>query len=94
MSADDTSRRRGAQLANYRTDENLRRRASLFEYALPPASPQPMLWDLFPWSDGQTVLDLGCGNGMWIGALRGRVPHGLVVGVDVSPGMLTALGEA
>jgi SAM-dependent methyltransferase len=30
---------------------------------------------------------------MWIGALRGRVPHGLVVGVDVSPGMLTALGE-
>ena len=86
-------RRRGAQLANYRTDENLRRRASLFEYALPSASQQPMLWDVFPWSERQTVLDLGCGNGMWIGALAGRVPHGIVVGLDISTGMLAALGE-
>jgi ubiquinone/menaquinone biosynthesis C-methylase UbiE len=93
MSYEVSGRRQRAQLENYRTDENLRRRASLFEYAIAPLSPQPMLWDVFPWSDGQTLLDLGCGNGMWIGALAGRVPQGLVVGVDVSTGMLTALGE-
>jgi SAM-dependent methyltransferase len=93
MSSEASSRRQRAQLENYRTDENLRRRASLFEYVVPSASPQPMLWDLFPWSNGQTLLDLGCGNGMWSGALAGRVPHGFVVGLDVSTGMLAALGE-
>jgi len=90
---DARRQRRAAQLANYRTDENLRRRASLFEYALRSTSPQPMLWDVFPWSEDQTVLDLGCGNGMWVGALTGRVPHGIVVGLDISTGMLSALGE-
>jgi SAM-dependent methyltransferase len=93
MPRDVRGQRRAAPLANYRTDENLRRRASLFEYALPSTSPQPMLWDVFAWSDNQRVLDLGCGNGMWVGALTGRVPHGLVVGLDISTGMLTALGE-
>ena len=93
MPPEGEGRRRAAQLANYRTDENLRRRASLFEYALPSTSPQPMLWDVFPWSEDHTVLDLGCGNGMWVGALAGRVPRGKVVGLDISTGMLSALGE-
>jgi hypothetical protein len=48
MSEETASRRRRhALLRNYATDENLRRRQSLFNYARPPATPQPVLSDLF-----------------------------------------------
>jgi len=36
----------------------------------------------------ESILDLGCGNGVITRALADRVPHGRVVGVDSSPSML------
>jgi trans-aconitate methyltransferase len=36
----------------------------------------------------ETILDLGCGNGLTTKALAERVPQGKVVGIDWSPSML------
>jgi len=36
----------------------------------------------------ETILDLGCGNGLITGELAERVPHGKVVGIDSSPSMI------
>ena len=41
-------------------------------------------------SGDESILDLGCGNGVITRALADRVPHGRVVGVDSSPSMLKA----
>jgi trans-aconitate 2-methyltransferase len=41
-------------------------------------------------SGAESILDLGCGNGVITRALADRVPHGRVVGVDSSPSMLKA----
>ena len=41
-------------------------------------------------SGDESILDLGCGNGLITRALADRVPHGRVVGVDSSPSMLKA----
>jgi trans-aconitate methyltransferase len=38
----------------------------------------------------ETILDLGCGNGVITRELANRVPYGAVVGVDSSPSMLEA----
>lgn len=38
----------------------------------------------------ESVLDLGCGDGVLTAELAGRVPRGRVVGVDSSPGMVQA----
>ncbi len=38
---------------------------------------------------GDTILDLGCGPGLWTQLLAGRVkPHGKVVGIDFSSGLI------
>lgn len=43
---------------------------------------------------GERVLDLGCGTGSYFEPLRQAIgPHGEVVGVDVSPGMLRQAQE-
>lgn len=36
---------------------------------------------------GETVLDVGCGTGRWLAALRLRGHTGRLLGVDLSPGM-------
>jgi ubiquinone/menaquinone biosynthesis C-methylase UbiE len=36
----------------------------------------------------ERILDVGCGNGMYLGALNGRGHRGVVCGGDLSPGML------
>src|SRR4051794_31639145 len=39
---------------------------------------------------GETVLDAGCGSGRLTERLIQRVPHGRVIGVDVSSSMIDA----
>ena len=36
----------------------------------------------------ETILDLGCGNGVITRELAKRVPYGTVIGLDSSPSML------
>ncbi|GIH16219.1 class I SAM-dependent methyltransferase [Rugosimonospora africana] len=44
---------------------------------------------------GATVVDVGCGTGRAMGALRTAVgPHGAVIGVDLTPHMLTVAGDS
>jgi trans-aconitate 2-methyltransferase len=43
-----------------------------------------------PLNGNESILDLGCGNGVITRALAERVPQGRVVGVDSSPSMLEA----
>ena len=83
-----------AQRANYATDENISKRQSLMELMLPPDPPQPALWDEFTWRDGSVVIDVGCGNGLWSSMASDRNVGGLTLGLDISVGMLHALGAS
>lgn len=71
----------------YKTDDNLRRRQGLFQFVVPPPQPQPELAAAFTWNPEATVLDVGCGNGLWAQTALGRTPDATVVGIDASPGM-------
>ena len=42
----------------------------------------------------ERILDLGCGTGRLTGELAGRVPRGLVVGLDMSEPMLRVAARA
>jgi ubiquinone/menaquinone biosynthesis C-methylase UbiE len=53
--------------------------------------PQPQLFDLFDWSTDATVLDVGCGNGLWTSIAAHRTADGTVIGLDRSHGMLSAV---
>jgi len=44
--------------------------------------------DLAELRGDESVLDVGCGNGRYLGALLGRGHQGLLCGADLSPGML------
>jgi SAM-dependent methyltransferase len=89
MPDDLSTRRRQALQDHYATDDNLRKRASIFEY-LVATDPQPQLVDLFDWAPTATVLDVGCGNGLWTSIAAQRTT-GPVIGLDLSQGMLAAL---
>jgi ubiquinone/menaquinone biosynthesis C-methylase UbiE len=89
MPDDLSTRRRRALQDHYATDDNLRKRANIFEYLVATGS-QPQLVDLFDWAPTATVLDVGCGNGLWT-ALAAQRTTGTVIGLDSSQGMLTAL---
>lgn len=71
----------------YKTDENLRRRQGLFQFVVPPPEPQPELASAFTWDSNATVLDIGCGNGLWARTALGVTPEATVIGLDSSPGM-------
>jgi len=74
----------------YATDANLRARQRLWEQRQPP-------FDIVAWvlgvadleaTSNEQVLDVGCGNGMYLRELRRRGVH--AVGCDLSHGILAA----
>jgi SAM-dependent methyltransferase len=75
----------------YRDDSNLSARQAIYVYQ------QPRI-DLWSWtiglaglSGGETIFDVGCGNGRYLAQLR-KVGHaGPVVGTDISAGMLSGI---
>jgi SAM-dependent methyltransferase len=41
-----------------------------------------------PWTRARSVLDVGCGNGLYASALRQRFPDKAFAGIDISPGLI------
>lgn len=87
MADDVRERRANANLRNYADGVNLRRRQALLACAMPPAEPQPHLWDLFDWPADAVVLDLGSGTGMWTALAAQHTLDGAVIALDRSMGM-------
>ena len=85
-----SARRSQAVRGNYANDDNIRKRAGLFDFVV-DSGPQPQLFDLFDWPSDVTVLDIGCGNGLWTAIASHRTGKGTVVGLDRSLGMLCAI---
>src|SRR5262249_4492959 len=59
--------------------------------------PRVVLWErvleLAELDGNERVADVGCGNGLYLGALERAGQRGLVAGLDFSPGMLPAAAE-
>jgi SAM-dependent methyltransferase len=70
----------------YATDRNLRSRQRLWDHASPPFDLTGWVLDLLAVPPRGVVLDVGCGNGRYLGPIRER--GGAVVGCDRSAGML------
>jgi SAM-dependent methyltransferase len=82
---------RGTQ---YRTDANLAARQSIYAYQQHPRVDLPArVLDLAAPAPSGTVVDVGCGNGMYLAELARRGFGGRVIGVDLSLGMLAAARE-
>ena len=77
--------------AQYADDRNLRARQRLWQYQSPYLDIVSWVLDLGGVAPGRRVLDAGCGNGLYLRALRER--HAQAVGCDLSPGMLRTAGH-
>lgn len=78
---------RGTQ---YKTDTNLAARQSIYAYQQPRIDLAARVLDLAAPGRSGTVVDVGCGNGMYLAELARRGFAGRVLGVDLSLGMLAA----
>lgn len=72
--------------AQYATDRNLRARQRLWEFLTPPFGLVDWVLDRLDVSAGRRLLDIGCGNGRYLGPARAR--GAAAVGCDRSRGML------
>jgi SAM-dependent methyltransferase len=75
-------------VSQYADDRNLRARQRLWEGQDPYFDLAAWVLDLAGVASGQEVLDVGCGNGTYLRALRARNID--AVGIDLSLGMLDA----
>lgn len=83
----DRSRLRSVQ---YRTDANLSARQSLYRFQQPPVDLPSLALGLAALNGGEAVTDIGCGNGAYLAELTRRRHTGVLLGVDLSVGMLHA----
>jgi SAM-dependent methyltransferase len=77
--------------AQYADDRNLRARQRLWTCQVPSFDIAGWVLDLAGVMPGMRVLDAGCGNGMYLRALRARQVN--AVGCDLSPGMIRGAGH-
>ena len=84
---DDRAYLRGTQ---YKTDTNLAARQSIYAYQQPRIDLAARVLDLAAPGPSDTVVDVGCGNGMYLAELARRGFRSRVLGVDLSFGMLAA----
>jgi SAM-dependent methyltransferase len=75
----------------YADDRNLRARQRLWEQQEPHFDLVAWVLDLEDLAPGMTVLDVGCGNGAYLGALHDRSVA--AVGCDLSIGMLRSASQ-
>jgi SAM-dependent methyltransferase len=72
----------------YRTDANLAARQSIYAYQHPRLDLPAVVLALAGLRGGETVADVGCGNGAYLAELVRRGHAGPVLGLDLSAGML------
>jgi ubiquinone/menaquinone biosynthesis C-methylase UbiE len=79
-----------ALASQYSDDEQLKRRKALFPHYTPRQSPSDDVAALAVkfLSVTSRILDVGCGNGDFFQALCRLGFHGLMEGIDMSPGMI------
>jgi SAM-dependent methyltransferase len=77
----------------YRTDVNLAARQSIYAFQEPRIDLVGTVLGLAELTGTETVVDVGCGNGIYLAGLARRGHRGPTVGVDLSPGMLAAAGR-
>lgn len=78
---------RGVQ---YRDDSNLAARQSIYTFQRPPIDLPAHVLDIAKLRGDEVVADIGCGNGRYLAELTRRGHNGLLVGIDLSPGMLAS----
>jgi SAM-dependent methyltransferase len=74
----------------YGTDEHLATRQSIYQFQQPAVDLPARVLDLAALTGAETVADVGCGNGRYLAELARRGHRGRTLGLDLSPGMLTA----
>jgi ubiquinone/menaquinone biosynthesis C-methylase UbiE len=74
----------------YRTDSNLAARQSIYVFQHPRVRLYERALDLAELRGDEVVFDIGCGNGAYLATLSRRGHRGVVVGGDMSVGMLEA----
>jgi ubiquinone/menaquinone biosynthesis C-methylase UbiE len=74
----------------YKTDANLAARQSIYAYQHPRINLAARVLDLAAPAPSDIIVDVGCGNGMYLAELSKRGCTGRVLGVDLSLGMLAA----
>lgn len=77
----------------YASDANLAARQSIYRFLEPPIRAVPWSLDLAALRGDERVLDVGCGNGLYLAELAERNHRGPVIAMDLSPGMLDAAGR-
>lgn len=74
----------------YRTEANLAARQSIYDFQQPRLDLPTLVFDALDLRGEETIIDVGCGNGLYLAALERRRHRGSVLGFDLSPGMLAA----
>jgi SAM-dependent methyltransferase len=72
----------------YGDDKNLKARQSIYAFQRPVVDIWNGALDLAGLSGTESIIDIGCGNGFYLAALRARGHQGSTFGADLSPGML------
>jgi SAM-dependent methyltransferase len=96
MTRDDVRRYTGRSWlrdVQYRTDTNLAARQSMYAHQHPRLDLPALVLGLAGLRGGETVADVGCGNGAYLAELARRGHTGPVLGLDLSAGMLGAAGR-
>ncbi len=77
--------------SQYRTEDNLAARQSIYAYQRPVVDLAREIVSLLGPCGDETVADIGCGNGKYLAEFLGPGRVRRVLGVDLSPGMLSAV---
>ena len=76
----------------YKTQENLNVRVRTHQlYGVPQVDFPGWVLDRIAWHGGETVVDVGCGSGLYVEPARDRAGH--YGAGDLSPGMLRQLEQ-
>jgi SAM-dependent methyltransferase len=70
----------------YATGRNLAARAALYQWQIPEVDFPAWVLGQRPWSEGERVLDVGCGYGAYLSTVRRFTPR--VTALDLSLGIL------